>query len=79
MGRPKPSRSRKVRGQNAKAQSLASVIQETFRLWRKRENTTSGMTRRSTSSKRPADGSALNRRERVRERCNGWTAPKLSG
>src|SRR5688572_15326637 len=35
MGRPKPSRSREVRGQNGKAQSLASVIQETFRLWRK--------------------------------------------
>jgi hypothetical protein len=33
MGRPKASGSRKVRGQNAKAQSLASVIQETFRLW----------------------------------------------
>jgi hypothetical protein len=28
MGRPKPSRSREVRGQRAKAQSLATVIQE---------------------------------------------------
>ena len=35
MGRPKCSGSREVRGQGAKAQSLASVIQETFRLWRK--------------------------------------------
>ena len=35
MGRPKPSRSRKVRGQRANAHSLAPVIQETFRLWRK--------------------------------------------
>jgi hypothetical protein len=35
MGRPKRSGSREVRGLGAKAQSLASVIQETFRLWRK--------------------------------------------
>src|SRR5215831_18688809 len=35
MGRPKPSRSRKVRSQRANAHSLAPVIQETFRLWRK--------------------------------------------
>jgi integrase/recombinase XerD len=35
MARPKPSRTRTLRGQTTKAQSLASVIQETLRLWRK--------------------------------------------
>ncbi|MEJ7607736.1 MAG: hypothetical protein WKF37_16050 [Bryobacteraceae bacterium] len=35
MGRPKPSRTRELRGHTTKAQSLTSVIQETFRLWRK--------------------------------------------
>jgi integrase/recombinase XerD len=35
MGRPKPSRSRELRSQKVNAQSLASVIQQTFRLWRK--------------------------------------------
>jgi integrase/recombinase XerD len=35
MGRPKPSKTRELRGHTTKAQSLTSVIQETLRLWRK--------------------------------------------
>ena len=35
MRAPEPLKPREARGQKAKAQCLASVIQETFRLWRK--------------------------------------------
>ena len=35
MGRSKASKTHGLRGQTTKAQSLAPVIQETFRLWRK--------------------------------------------
>lgn len=47
MGRPKPSGSREVRGHKAKAQSLASVIQETTEKNRKIVNDSTAVHPRS--------------------------------
>ena len=69
MVRPKPSRSRELRGQPANAQSLASVIQDTFRLWRK-HHLGYGQTKYVVEEARPTLG---------REPCSGWTWPKSSG
>ena len=67
MGRLQPSRSREVRGQKAKAQSIATVIQEAFRLWRKHHlgyDQTKYVV--EEAGRKPG-----------KERCSGWTRAEI--